>query len=486
MTNPEVGMLMLGLFIFVILLGFPIAFTLIAMAIFFGYFAMGPRLFDLLVTNTADVMQNDVLTAVPLFLFMGYIVERANIVSRLFSTLAIAARNVPGSLGVAALITCTLFATATGIVGAVVTLMGLLALPAMLKARYDHSFASGIICAGGTLGILIPPSITLILYGIATETSIGRLFLAGVLPGLLLTALFIAWTLFYLWRKGARSYPPEFRFSWREKFSAIPKVAPFLAIVIGVLYVLYGGIATPSEAAGVGAALCVILAIAIYRMWNPQQWWEILRSTTRESVMILMIIATSVLFSYMLSSLYVAQALAENNQLEAAAANLARYDGVRYGVRKVGAEGDLRALYRATRGEGFGAEVRRRILIGTFVLSAGYSDQYYARAQSARHRIAGDFSAVFQGGVDLLFTPTTPTPAFAAGEKLTDPVQMYLADVFVAPASLAGLPAMSIPIGRDDGLPLGGQLIAPRGGERDMIATAMTLEASIDGTGEVR
>ncbi|MBI3434853.1 MAG: TRAP transporter large permease subunit, partial [Proteobacteria bacterium] len=127
MTNPEIGMLQLGVFIFVILLGFPIAFTLIAMGIFFGYYAMGGRIFDLLVTNTADVMQNDVLTAVPLFLFMGYVVERSNILDRLFYSIQLAARNVPGSLAVATLITCALFATATGIVGAVVTLMGLLA-----------------------------------------------------------------------------------------------------------------------------------------------------------------------------------------------------------------------------------------------------------------------------------------------------------------------------------------------------------------------
>jgi tripartite ATP-independent transporter DctM subunit len=185
-------------------------------------------------------------------------------------------------------------------------------IPEMRSRGVPDEIATGSICAGGTLGILIPPSITLILYGIATETSIGRLFLAGVLPGLLLTTLFILWTLFYLWRKGVRAYAPDFRFSWREKFEAIPKVVPFLAIVVGVLYVLYGGIATPSEAAGVGAALCVLLAVVIYRMWSPRAWWEILRSTTRESVMILMIIATSVLFSYMLSSLYITQTLAQS------------------------------------------------------------------------------------------------------------------------------------------------------------------------------
>ncbi|MEO8478375.1 MAG: Asp-tRNA(Asn)/Glu-tRNA(Gln) amidotransferase subunit GatA [Gemmatimonadota bacterium] len=169
-----------------------------------------------------------------------------------------------------------------------------------------------------------------------------------------------------------------------------------------------------------------------------------------------------------------------------AAANLARYDGVRYGTRQIGEAGDLRALYRATRGRGFGPEVRRRILVGTFALSAGYADRYYARAQAARRGIITDFTQVFASGVDLLFTPTTPTPAFRAGEKLADPVQMYLADVFVCPASLAGVPAMSQPIGRSGGLPIGGQLIGPSLGEGRMIAVARLLESVVDAIAEVR
>jgi TRAP-type mannitol/chloroaromatic compound transport system permease large subunit len=161
MTDPQIAILMLGLFIFVVLLGFPIAFTLIAMGLGFGYYAyydelrmnslFDNRIFDLFVQNTFSVMSNDVLVAVPLFLFMGYIVERANIVNRLFFSIQLAARNLPGSMAVAALATCAVFATATGIIGAVVTLMGMLAFPAMLKAGYDVKFASGVICAGGCL-----------------------------------------------------------------------------------------------------------------------------------------------------------------------------------------------------------------------------------------------------------------------------------------------------------------------------------------------
>jgi aspartyl-tRNA(Asn)/glutamyl-tRNA(Gln) amidotransferase subunit A len=170
-----------------------------------------------------------------------------------------------------------------------------------------------------------------------------------------------------------------------------------------------------------------------------------------------------------------------------AAANLARYDGARYGVRKVGAEGNIGALYRATRGSGFGAEVRRRILIGTYVLSAGYYDAYYRKAQTVRALIAQDFQRVLgSSGMDLLLTPTTPTPAFKAGEKTEDPVQMYLADVFVCAISLAGLPALSLPVGRDQGLPIGAQLIAAAFDEPRLLAVAGLLERSLRGTEEVR
>ena len=162
-----------------------------------------------------------------------------------------------------------------------------------------------------------------------------------------------------------------------------------------------------------------------------------------------------------------------------ASSNLARYDGVRYGPRPAGAV-DVRALYRATRGHGFGAEVRRRVLIGTYVLSAGYYDAYYRRAQRMRSLIAQDFRNVFDRGVDLLFTPSTPTPPFKAGEKLGDPVAMYLADIFTVTANLAGLPALTLPIGRVQGLPVGGQLIGPAFLEDEMLEAAFTLERSVE------
>jgi hypothetical protein len=194
MTDPQVGMLMLGLFIFIIMLGFPIAFTLIAMGVGFGYYAyytpgqdiVQNRVFTLLVQKTFEVASSDVLVAVPLFLFMGYLVERANILDRLFHSLQISMKNVPGALAVATLVTCAMFATATGIVGAVVTLMGLLAFPAMLKAGYDVKLSAGVVCAGGCLGILIPLSILLIVYAATAGVSADETLMpAAFLPGFL-------------------------------------------------------------------------------------------------------------------------------------------------------------------------------------------------------------------------------------------------------------------------------------------------------------
>ena len=185
LTNPEIAILMMGIFLFAVLLGFPIAFTLMAMGVGFGYYAyfdptrmehlLDNRIFQLFVQNTYTVMDNTVLTAVPLFLFMGYLVERAGIVSRLFFAIRLACHGLPASMAVAALITCALFSTATGIIGAVVTLMGLLAWPAMVKAGYDKKFASGVICSGGCLGILIPPSIMLIVYSVIAPVSYTHL-----------------------------------------------------------------------------------------------------------------------------------------------------------------------------------------------------------------------------------------------------------------------------------------------------------------------
>lgn len=339
MTDPMIALSMLGIFILMVFLGFPIAFTLMAMGIGFGYYAyyderrmwraydrldpelaswwdqtslwwdgwLNNRVFDLFINQTYTVMSNEVLTAVPLFLFMGYIVERANIVDRLFSTLNIASKNVPGSMGVAALITCALFATATGIVGAVVTLMGLLALPAMLKARYDHSFAAGIICAGGTLGILIPPSIMLIVYAAASNVSIVRLYAGALLPGLTLVTLYLVYVMgrsilqpSVAPRPTSDDIPdvPMRQLLWMVATSFVPLAFLIFAVLGSILF----GLATPTEAASIGALGGIFLAFA-YRSMTWQRLRESVYLTARTTAMVCWLFVGSYIFSSIFSYL---------------------------------------------------------------------------------------------------------------------------------------------------------------------------------------
>jgi tripartite ATP-independent transporter DctM subunit len=305
-TNPELGMIQLGSFIVIILLGFPIAFTLVAMGIFFGYYAMGPRIFDLLVTNTYDIMSNDVLTAVPLFLFMGYVVERANILDRLFFSIQMAARRVPGSLAVATLITCALFATATGIVGAVVTLMGLLAFPAMLKAGYDTKLAAGVICAGGCLGIMIPPSVLLILYGATTAISVVQLYAAAFLPGFMLAGLYIFYVIVRALIDPTLCPQPkelERHIPFGEVLWALAtSFFPLAVLILSVLGAILMGLATPSEAAAVGAAGSVALAAA-YKSLTFLRLKEAVYLTARTSAMVCYLFIGSWTFSSVFSYL---------------------------------------------------------------------------------------------------------------------------------------------------------------------------------------
>jgi tripartite ATP-independent transporter DctM subunit len=338
MTDPQIALFMLGAFIFIILLGFPIAFTLMAMGVAFGYYAyfdadrmwrsyhraveggadtwtlietwvggfFNNRIFDLFINQTFSVMANDVLTAVPLFLFMGYIVERSNIVSRLFATLNIAAKNVPGSMAVAALITCTLFATATGIVGAVVTLMGLLAFPAMLKARYDTSFASGIICAGGTLGILIPPSIMLIVYAAASGVSIVQLYAGALFPGFLLAGLYLVYIVVRaMLQPHLAPKPPKEETTMplgQLLFLLLTSFFPLAILILAVLGAIFFGWATPSEAAAVGALGGLLLALA-YRALTWQRLRESVYLTVRTTAMVCWLFVGSWTFSSVFSYL---------------------------------------------------------------------------------------------------------------------------------------------------------------------------------------
>jgi tripartite ATP-independent transporter DctM subunit len=289
MTNPEIGLLMLGIFILIIMLGFPIWITLMAMGVFFGYFAMGDRIFALLTQNTFSILSNDVLTAVPLFLFMGYVVERANILDRLFFSIQIAARRIPGSMAVATLLTCAFFATATGIVGAVVTLMGLLALPAMLKAGYDTKLASGVVCAGGTLGILIPPSILLIVYAATAGLSVVQLYAGAFIPGFVLAGFYVIYVVgrVILNPSLAPDLPKEqtdvpFR---KLAVALLTSFFPLAVLILSVLGAIVFGLATPTEAASVGALGSLVLA-AGYRALDRQRLKEAVYLTARTTAMV--------------------------------------------------------------------------------------------------------------------------------------------------------------------------------------------------------
>ena len=315
MTNPETALFMMVIFLFFVLLGFPIAFTLLAMGVGFGYFAywnpetmesiFDNRIFDLVVQNTYSVMDNHVLTAVPLFLFMGYLVERAGIVAKLFFAIRLASHRLPASMAVAALVTCTLFSTATGIIGAVVTLMGLLAWPAMIKAGYDKKFASGIICSGGCLGILIPPSIMLIVYAVIAQLSPLRLFAAAMLPGLLLASLYILYAI------GLAMWKPEL--APKPKAEEIPpsnviakevvvSFLPLFTLILLVLGTILAGIATPAEAAAVGAFGSLVMAY-FYKTLKWQSFKESVFLTAKTSAMIMWLFIGSWTFASVFSYL---------------------------------------------------------------------------------------------------------------------------------------------------------------------------------------
>ncbi len=294
------GLAQLVLFLGFIMLGFPIAFTLMAMGLIFGYLGMGERVFDLLVQRTYAVMSNDVLISVPLFVFMGYVIERANILDRLFRSLQLASGGLPGSLAVATLATCALFATATGIVGAVVTLMGLLAFPAMLRAGYDPRLAAGVTCAGGCLGILIPPSIMLILYGATAGVSVVQLYAAAFIPGVTLAMLYIVYAVGVgiVRPDMAPRLPPEERnvpvatILW----SLLTSFFPLALLIASVLGSIIMGLATPSEAAAMGSLGSIILAV-VYRAFTWTKLKESVFLTARTSAMVCWLFVGSYIFS---------------------------------------------------------------------------------------------------------------------------------------------------------------------------------------------
>ncbi len=297
--------------ILVLFSGVSVALGLLIVSAGFLIVFDGARSLELMPEILFGKLDNFALLSIPMFIIMGASIASTRAGADLYEALERWLTRVPGGLVVSNLGACALFSAMSGSSPATCAAIGKMGIPEMRKRGYPDSVAAGSIAAGGTLGILIPPSVTMIVYGIATETSIGRLFLAGVFPGLLLVGLFMAWSLWSTWRSGNAAVLSAGSYTWREKFEILPRVLPFIVIIVGVLYAMYGGIATPSETAAVGALLCLVIAMVIYRLWNPRDLWVVLRDSTKESVMILFIIAAAGVFSYMLSSLFITQSIAE-------------------------------------------------------------------------------------------------------------------------------------------------------------------------------
>src|SRR5438067_11091820 len=243
MSPTGQGALVLVVTLLVLLSGIPVAFGLGAISIVFLLLFQGVDFLHVVAEPCWSGLDEFTLIAIPMFVMMGAAIGSSPAGTDLYEALDRWLYRLPGGLVISNLGACAIFAALTGSSPACCAAIGKMGIPEMRRRGYPDDIATGSICAGGTLGILIPPSITFILYGIATETSIGRLFLAGVMPGLMLTGLFMAWTLFIIWKRGFRSHAINFRYTWREKWQSVPKVAPFIAIIIGVMYVLYGGVA---------------------------------------------------------------------------------------------------------------------------------------------------------------------------------------------------------------------------------------------------
>ena len=309
--NPTFAGILILLSLFGLLsTGMPIAFALGLSAVaaivleggMIGFLAMPETLFAG-IANLAYV-------SIPMFVLMGAAIAASPAGGDLYSALDRWLNRVPGGLVISNIGACAIFSGMTGSSPATCAAIGKMGIPEMMARGYPSSAACGSIAAGGTLGILIPPSVTMIVYGIATETSIGRLFLAGVLPGLMLTAMFMACALLQCRRHGFGLVERALRFSLAEKLRPLPRVLPFLIIIAGTLYVLYGGIATPSEAAGASAFLTLAVVVIVYRLFRARPVANIFATAMRESVMIMMIMASAELFAFALSSLFITQTAA--------------------------------------------------------------------------------------------------------------------------------------------------------------------------------
>ncbi|MEB0136790.1 TRAP transporter large permease [Actimicrobium sp. CCC2.4] len=303
--------------------GMPIAFALGVVAVSFMYFFMPASSLDTVTQNVYEEMASITLLSIPLFILKGAAIGKSPAGKDLYSAIHTWLHKVPGGLGIANVFACALFAAMAGSSPATCSAIGSAGIPEMRRRGYSPGFAAGIIAAGGTLGILLPPSITMILYAVAAEQSLGRLFLAGIGPGMLLVGLFSGYAVYrarkeyrlahaaFLNNGTASAYLEVEHFTLAQKVEMLPRVLPFIVLLLGVMVALYGGYATPSETAGLGAMLALVLIAIVYGIWKPRDLAPILSSTIKESSMLLLIIGMSLLYSYVMSYLHISQSAAQ-------------------------------------------------------------------------------------------------------------------------------------------------------------------------------
>jgi tripartite ATP-independent transporter DctM subunit len=303
--------------------GMPIAFALGSVAVVFMYCFMPASSLDTVAQNVYEEMASITLLSIPLFIMKGAAIGKSRAGKDLYSAIHAWLHKVPGGLGIANVFACALFAAMAGSSPATCSAIGSAGIPEMRRRGYSPGFAAGIIAAGGTLGILLPPSIVMILYAVAAEQSLGRLFLAGIGPGVLMVLMFAGYAVLRARKEykqalavyeggGAKSaYLEEEHFTLAQKVEMLPRVLPFLILLIGVMVALYGGFATPSETAGLGGLLAIGLVAVVYGLWRPKDVAPILSSTLKESTMLMLIIGMSLLYSYVMSHLHISQGAAQ-------------------------------------------------------------------------------------------------------------------------------------------------------------------------------
>ena len=323
MTTLSIGLLYGAATLLVMFAGMPIAFALGAVATLFMIAFMPNGSVDTITQNVYEEMASITLLSIPLFILKGSAIGRSRAGQDLYGALHAWMHKIPGGLGIANVFACALFAAMAGSSPATCSAIGSAGIPQMRKHGYSGGFAAGIIAAGGTLGILLPPSITMILYAVAAEQSLGRLFLAAIGPSMLLVTLFAGYA---MWKFRREYHAAKLQYersgkesellridtmTTRDRFALLPRVLPFVILLTGVMIALYGGFATPSETAGLGAVLALALIAGIYSVWKPADLAPILSSTLRESTMLMLIIGMSLLYSYVMSYLHISQSAAQ-------------------------------------------------------------------------------------------------------------------------------------------------------------------------------